>query len=164
MHIEDQFVVDLQQHSGLEIAVQDFAMDVTHREFNHVRGRALDARVNGVSLFPLTGGRVARVDVAQIAAAAGDRFDESVLAGELDGFVHVGPDAGKLIEVIGYQVRRLLSGNVQAVGEAERRDAVDNAEIDGLRVSPHIFGRPVDAVDFLSGRGVDVAALSENLR
>src|SRR5437899_425559 len=46
--VEDQLVMDLEDHAGLELSRDEFAMDFGHGEFDHVGGRALDGSIDGV--------------------------------------------------------------------------------------------------------------------
>ena len=50
--VEDEFVVNLQQHSRFQISRCKFAMDVDHGEFDHVGSGALNGSVDGVTFGP----------------------------------------------------------------------------------------------------------------
>ena len=71
------------------------------------------------------------------------RLHIAVGAGELYCVVEVGDDFGKLLVVALYQVAGLLLGDVQPVGQTEGRNAVDDAEVDGLGTAAHVGGHLV---------------------
>ena len=55
--VEDQFVVDLDEHASTgRCSVTDAAMDVDHRPLDQVGGRALDHRVDRHALGPASAG------------------------------------------------------------------------------------------------------------
>lgn len=66
--LQDDLVVDLEEHPGLQTGLAQRPVDVQHRDLHDVRGRALDRRVQRHAfgrLAPLT---VVTVQVGQIAA------------------------------------------------------------------------------------------------
>ena len=56
---EDQFVVDLENHAGLQIALGQLTIDGNHGELDEIGGRTLQRRVDGGAL-----GKSALVGVA----------------------------------------------------------------------------------------------------
>ncbi|MBA7476205.1 hypothetical protein ES707_11587 [subsurface metagenome] len=77
-----------------------------------------------------------------MALATEQRLDIAVLAAELLSLVHVGADAGEALKVLLDVGGGFLAGDAELVGESERRDAVDDAEIDRLGAAAH-FARHV---------------------
>ena len=79
--VEDEFVVDLEQHLRLVRFFPQQGVDADHGEFDHVGGGALDGGVDGGALGVAAEVLVAGVEVGEIAAAAGEGFDVTGLAG-----------------------------------------------------------------------------------
>jgi hypothetical protein len=77
------------------------------------------------------------VDEAQVDLAAERRQHIAVLARKVLGPLHVVADAGIALEVFGDVFLRLLLADAELVGEAEGRDAVDDAEVDRLGTAAH---------------------------
>src|SRR6478735_3791391 len=61
--LEDELVVHLQQHPRLEALVDDVSGDAEHRDLHDVGRRALDGRVQGLTLGVLTQDAVGRRQV-----------------------------------------------------------------------------------------------------
>ena len=150
----------------LSFRLRQFAMDVDHGELDHVGGGALDGCVDGVALRGAANGVVGGANVADVAAAAGDRLDITMLPREHDRVVHVLPDAGELLEILVNDVAGFLARDAQALGQAEGRDAVSDSEVNHLRLAPHLGRHPVegDAKDPGRGGGMDVDARVERLQ
>ena len=76
---------------------------------------------------------------------------------------HVVANAGEALEIFPDVGARLVAGDAQLVGEAESRNAVDDAEIDRLRAAPdfarHAFDR--HAEHFRGGHRVNVEVVRE---
>ena len=72
---------------------------------------------------------------------------------------------GKALEIFPDIGARLLAPDAELVGEAEGRDAVDDAEIDRLRAAPDFARHALDrhAEHFRSGHGVNVELIGEGL-
>ena len=133
-------------------------LNADHRQLDHVRGRALDRRVDRVTLSGGADGVIGRPDVAHVAAAPGDRFDEAVLARKSDGAVHIITDAGKLPEVLIDDLAAFFAWDAKTLRQAERGNAVSDAVIDHLGFAPHFSGDIVqcDAKHLCGGRGMNV--------
>ena len=58
MNLEDQFVVDLHNHTGLEVLLSEVFVDAKHRHFDEVCGTALDRGIDGISLGKIAKGCV----------------------------------------------------------------------------------------------------------
>src|ERR1043165_7187724 len=82
--IKQEFIVNLQQHSRLPAVSAELSMNVRHGNFDHVGRRTLDWSINGIPFGGGADGPVRRIDVANVAAAAGHSFDVATLAGKGD--------------------------------------------------------------------------------
>jgi hypothetical protein len=80
------------------------------------------------------------------------------LARAADHAVHVGLDAGELDEILLDEGLGLVLGNAEVAGEAEARDAVDDAEVDRLGAAAQLGRHLVQghAEHLGGGDGVDV--------
>ena len=76
--LEDEFVVDLEEHLRARRLGRKAPMEVEHRELDQVRGGALDDGVDRHALAERLFVRVARVDLRDRAATTEDRFDVAV--------------------------------------------------------------------------------------
>ena len=81
--LEDQLVVDLEQHPGPQPCSRIRAVDVEHRPLDQVGGRALDHRVDGGPLGQVRSAPVGVLDAADRPAAAEDRLDPARRLGRL---------------------------------------------------------------------------------
>src|SRR5262249_2293012 len=135
-HLEDEFVVNLEQQPGRALSVAQVAVDFDHRFFYEVGGGTLDDGVDGEALSGGAHGRVARIDVVDAAAAAEDSLDIAVLAGVGDAMVEERADARVAGEVAIDELLGLATTHACLAGQAEGGLAVDDAEVDGLRAGP----------------------------
>src|SRR5581483_1350099 len=158
--VEEELVVDLEGHAGAEIAAADLGVDADHGEFDEVGGGALQRCVDGGAFGKAALVGIAGVDVRDGADAA-ERGAHGLRAASLvKGGFDEGGDAFVAVEVFVDVVAggALVDGELR--GEAEGRDAVDNAEVDGLGAGAGLFahGGGVDFEDLGGGEGVDVFA------
>src|SRR5579872_3178935 len=65
MGVENQFVVDLQKHFGSQTLFPELIVYPDHREFDHIRSRPLDRRIDSVSLRKAPDREIGRIDVLQ---------------------------------------------------------------------------------------------------
>ena len=79
-----------------------------------------------------------------MAFAPEERKDIAVLLGERFACFHVVAYAGKPLEILSDIGPGLLALDPELVGEPERRDAIDNPEIDGLGATAHIRRHALD--------------------
>jgi len=158
--VEEQFVVDLEGHAGAEMARGDLGVDANHGELDEVGGGALQGRVDGGALGEAALIGVARRDVWDGADAAEPGADELVAADGFEGAVDEGADAGVTLEVLFDVGAGLALVDAKLRGEAEGRDAVDDAEVDGLGAVARFFVElgDGDAEDLGGGEDVDVLA------
>ena len=163
VEVEEEFVVDLEEHFGLSGLFVEEAGGVDHGEFDHVGGGALDGGVDGGAFGVGADGAVAGVDVGEVAAAAGDGFGVAQFFGGLDGGVHKVFDFWVLFPVGFDDFGGIGAGDGEALAEAEGGDAVDDAEVDHLGGAALVSGdfAAGDGEDFGGGFGVDVAVVSE---
>ena len=78
-HVDDQFVVYLKDHLRPDAFGRETAVDIDHGDLHDVGRGSLDRGVHGIALGQATRHGVVRGDVVEIAAAAEDRRDDSVL-------------------------------------------------------------------------------------
>lgn len=163
VEVEDEFVVDLEEHFGLVGLFAEEGVDLDHGEFDHVGGGALDGHVDGGALGVLAEAGVSGGEIRVVAAASGEGFGVASVAGLGDGAIHVLFDGGILAEVGVDDLCGFAAGDGEALAEAEGGDAVDDAEVDHFRAGAHVAGDFLggDAVDFRGGDGVDVGAVLE---
>src|SRR5690606_15400895 len=92
--------------------------------------------IDGGSFSESSTGRVFLAQRRYMDLAPEDGFDIAVLLPQGLHAVHVIPDAGKALEV-GLDVGpRLSLRDAQVLGQAVRRDPIDDAEVDGLGAAP----------------------------
>ncbi len=104
-----------------------------HRELDDVRRGALDHGVDREPLAERAHLPVRRPQLGDRPATAEHRHRVAALARLLDRARDPLGDA-RHASAVGVDVRlRLLAGDVELVGQPEARDAVDDAEVDGLR-------------------------------
>ena len=163
VEVEDEFVVDLEEHFGAVGLFAEELVDPDHGDFDHVGGGALDGHVDGGALGVLAEAGVSGSEVGVGAAAAGEGFGVAFFAGLGDGAIHVFLDGGVFAEVGVDDFGGFGSWDCQPLGKAEGGDAVDDAEVDHFRAGAHVAGDFLggDAVDFCGGDGVDVGAVLE---
>jgi hypothetical protein len=105
------------------------------------------------------------VDLGRVDFPAEQGLHMAVGLRELDGFGHVGLDAGEALEIAVDEALRLGARDAQVAGQAKARDAVDHAEVDRLGlaadVGRHLVQRHVEHLG--RGHGVDVDAVLERL-
>jgi len=130
--VEEEFVVDLEGHAGAELARGDLRVDADHGQLDEVGGGALQGRVDGGALGEASLIGVARRDVWDGADAAEPGADELVAADGFERAVDEGADAGVTGKVGLYILPGDLLVDAELRGQAEGRDAVDDAEVDGL--------------------------------
>ena len=138
--IKNQLIVNLEQHPRFQVAFSNIVVNSRHRNLDHVGGSALDPGIDGVALGTLARCGIARLNISQISAASGDGLDKSVFLGKRDGLFDVLQGAGKLFEILGYQLIGLGARHVQPVGQSKGGNAVNDAKIDRLCLAAHIGG------------------------
>ncbi len=121
---EDDFVVHLQQHAGLQALFAQAAVNVDHSDLDDVRGGALNRGVEGGAFGGFTAYTVGRVQVGQHAAAAENGFGVAVLVCLLEHAAQESSHASEAFEVVGAQFACFVRADVQLLGEAEAGQTV----------------------------------------
>ena len=136
-----------------------------HRDLDDVGRGALDHGVDGEPLAEAARVRVAGAQLGDRAAAAQQRGDEALLLRPLDHLLAEGAHGGEALQVAGDEFLALFARDVEPVGEAEAGEAVDDAEVDHLRLRALADVDVVagDVEDLGRGRRVDVVAGAEDL-
>ncbi len=88
-HIDDQFVMHLQDHLRADAFGGETAVYVDHGDLHDVGRRTLNRSVHGVSLGKAAGDGVVRSDVVEVAAPAENRRDEALFLGLGNHVVHI---------------------------------------------------------------------------
>src|SRR5262245_47034489 len=93
-------------------------------------------------------------------------FNKAALACKGFHGVHIVANPREPLEIGRYIFARLLLGNTELGGEAERRDAVDYPEIDGFSAASHVGGHALygNAEHFRGCHGVNIEAVAERAR
>ena len=144
-------------------------MQAQHGDFDDVGGGALDGVVDGFAFGAQPGLAVAAAEGGfedgEVAAAAEQRFDITLLAGLQFGLVQVGADAGETAEILldiffGFGQRQF-----GIAGEAEGAHAINQAEVDGFGEAALVVGDLFDGdvVDGGGGGAVDILIGAEGV-
>ncbi len=163
-HFKDQLVVDLEDHLYVRQFVVKLFMNIDHGDFDQVRGRALDRAVHGHALAEASLCGVAALEFGNRPAAAKDGGGIALLPSFRDVPVHEGPYGGESLKEGVDVLLRFGLRDAEVLREAERADAIDDAEDNGLgraaHVSRDLAGREPE--DFHGGSHVDVLAFGED--
>src|SRR5690606_32320292 len=125
---------------GLDAGFLQFRLHADHGAADDVGGGALDGGVDGGALDKGALGRVARIGVGELDAAAENGGDVAIRLHPCPLGVHVTLDAGEALEIGFYVIAGDAALDAELVGEAEGGNAVDDAEIDGFRLAAHVAG------------------------
>ena len=157
-NFEEQFVVDLQDHARFELALGELAVDGDHGQLDEVGGGALQRRVDGGALGEAALIGIAALDVGNGTDAAEERAHDARLARGFQSLFDERFHAGVAREVAVDVGARFGLRNAQLRGQAEGRDAVDDAEVDGLGAVAGLLVHSGGgyAEDFAGGEGVNV--------
>lgn len=157
-HVEDEFVVHLQQHLCPKPFGRQSTVCFYHCDFHNVGCTSLYGSVYGDALGIAAHGGVAAVDVGQGAAAAEYGLGKSAFVGGLDAFVDVFFYFWEGLEVVVDELCGFGSTDVHSFCEAEGCDAVDDAEIGCFGFGALVACHEVDGFfEYLGGGcGVDV--------
>src|SRR5215469_18134187 len=98
-YLEDQLVVDLQQHPRARALLPQRPVHVQHRDLDDVCGGALDRRVESHALGHLPALPVVRGEIGQVPATAHDRLGVAVPPCPGDHLVQVVAHPAELLEV-----------------------------------------------------------------
>ena len=163
--VENEFVVDGQDHFRFQLLPAHERVNLNHGNFEHVGRAALNGGVHGVALGKQPVGDVARVDVAQVATPAQNRFGVSEAPRFFDALVDVGFHGRKPRKILFDNGARFLAWNLQPLAQPERRNTVDDTKIDGFGLPAHIATHLIQAnVKHLAGRlGVNIDVVVEGV-
>ena len=100
-----------------------------------------------------------------MAFAPEQREHIALVLGELLRLLDVVADAGKALEIFLDVGAGLLAADAELVGEPERRDAIDDAEVDRFGAAAHIGRHALDrhAEHFRRRHGMNVEAFAKRL-
>ena len=130
--LEQQLVVHLEDEPRASPLLAQPVVDPDHRDLDHVRRRSLHDRVDGEPLAERARLPVADADLGDRPAPAEQRRHVAVALGlldrALDEVLHVREAREVGVDVL----LRLLARDLEVLREAERRDAVDDPEVDHL--------------------------------
>ena len=155
----------LKQHPGVNAGILHRCWQAHHGAFYDICRTALDRCIDRLTFGKTPLRLIAAGDAIDVNAPAKQGLDISRFTGLGLDIVHIGADAGKILEIGSDIVTRLTLRNAQLAGQAETRDAVDDAKIDRLCAPPcfTIHGIQRDT-KYLGGRArVDIHALLERL-
>ena len=134
-HLEQQFIVHLQQHRGGQAL--DRVGHADHRAADHVCGCPLDRRVNSGPLGEPGAGAFG-ADLWRVDFASEQGLHKAMLFRERFGVVHIGADAGETFEITVNEALCLGSRNAQVARQAKARDAIDDTKVDRLGLTAHV--------------------------
>src|SRR5271165_973670 len=157
---EDQFVVDLEQHARLQVALAQVGVDADHGQLDEVGCGALQRSVNGGALGEAAQVPVLAEHVGERTDASEERGDLKLAARLLEGAVDELAHACVLFEVGVDEALGLFLVDADLLREPEGRESVDDAEVDGLGAAA-VLGvnhKRRHAEDLRGGEGVDVVA------
>ena len=156
--LEEQFVVNLENHSRFEFLFREFAGDFDHSEFDQIGGGALQGRVERGALGKIAHVDLLRCDFGDGADAAEERAGHAGFARLVQGFFQVFFYAAIASEIGVDEFRGFFRVDTELRGQAERRLAVDNSKINGLGGAAvrGVLRHGADAENFLRGARVDV--------
>src|SRR6185437_12515521 len=137
---ENKLVMHLQQHARLHVALVEQPLNPDHGDFDEIGGSALQRRVYGRPLRKTTGSRIAAVHIRNRSNAAEQRFGDAGFANFGDGPVEEFANAGITLEIAADVQFRFLAVDAELLRQPERRLAVDDTKVDGLRSAAHFRG------------------------
>src|SRR5271155_2034109 len=97
--LEQQLVMDLQQHAGLQLRAGEGCRDAAHRALDDVGRRALQGRVDRLPLGPGPAHRVGVADPGDEAFPSEDRLDIAGTAAIGLDLFHTGADRREALEI-----------------------------------------------------------------
>ena len=133
-------------------------MEIDHRLLDHVRGTALDHRVDRQPFAECSQVPVVGMDFGDRTASPQHRRHVAVLLGLADAGLHELRDSRVALLVFVDEFRRLGARDAESAGKSEGALPVDDAEVDGLGPASLFPGDLVlfDPLDLGSDKGVDV--------
>ena len=133
--LHQQFIVNLQQKSGLKPLPGQTPVDPDHGDLDDIRSRALNGRIHGHPLPERPLHEISGKQFRHRPSAAEKGRHISVSFGPLHGPVQKFLNLRIGVEILFNIVRRFLPADAEILAQAEGTDAVDNAEIYRLGIS-----------------------------
>ena len=132
--LDDELVVHLQQELCLQSFGAHARVHAHHGSLDDIRRRALNGHIERHALAKAAEVEIRRSQLRQVAPAAEKRRDVTVGLRLLDNALHIVAHAVVLGKIAVHIRLGLALKHADILREAEGRNAVDNAEIDGLGV------------------------------
>ena len=157
--------MDLEQHAGAQLALDEAVGEAQHGALHHVGGGALHGHVERHPLRAAARLEIGRINRGQVAPPPQQRFGVAAAAGGFLDLLAPLFDAGEASEVGVDEGLGVAPLHARALGESVRADAVDHAEVHHLGGVAHLrldIG-DFDAVGAGCRGGVDVFAALEGL-
>ena len=129
--------MDLHEHPGAQLLRGEVIVDVEQRDLHDVGSAALDGSVQRRALGILAQHPVRAGEVGERPPAAEDGGGVAVDLGLLDRGAQVVPHRAEPVEVLHHQLLRLGLLDAQLLGQAERRQTVDEAVRHRLHLRAH---------------------------
>ena len=117
--LEDELVVDLQQHPRAQAALAHDRRQPHHGDLHPVGSGALDRHVDGHPLPGRAQRLVARRELRQVAPSAEQRGHEALVAGQDADLGRVAADARVRREVVGDEALGLLARDLEPIRQPE---------------------------------------------
>src|SRR4029077_18191171 len=131
--LEEELVVDLQHQAGRHPLLPQAGPAAHHRHLDDVGGGALDHRVDSKALTEAPRVRVAGAQLGDRPAAPHQGGHVALLLRPFDHFLAEAAHRREALEVAGDEFLRLFARDVEAVGQAEAGQPVDDPEVDHFR-------------------------------
>src|SRR5712692_4117202 len=128
-HLEQQLVVDLQQHATLDLVGVDLAMQPDHRDLDDVRSQGLHREVDRHALSRAAELEVRRPQVGDRTAAARRADHESFFARLAPHVVEVFAESGIGRPVLAEKFARHVAGDAELLRKTVFALAVDRAKV-----------------------------------
>ena len=136
-HLEDEFVVYLQQHARGETFAGEAGLDVQHRQLDDVGGRSLDGGVQRHPLGHFPALTIRGVEVGQVPPTPQDRLGETRAPRLRDDAAQVVADMPEPFEVLLHQAPGLADGDLELTRQAECGQTVGEPVVHRLDLGTH---------------------------
>ena len=155
----------LQHEFRLKAVSNQAALNLVHGEFDDIGRAALHGMVHRRALAEAALHFVARLQLGNMALAAEHRGREPAFFRLFNRLVEVGAHARIGLEITINHILSLFETDSQALGQAERLLAIDDAEVYGLRATAQLRGDLFhgNAEHARGGVGMEVGARAERI-
>src|SRR5574337_276066 len=137
-HLEQQLIMDLKNHPGLQPFQLQTSENGDHRNLDQVCSRSLNRRVHCQPLPELPSRLVGGLELRDRPSASPGRTDDAEFSGVLDRPVDKCLDPAIDLEIALDVQGSLLLWHIEFRGQTKGTHPVDDAEIDHLCPSPHL--------------------------